>query len=164
MKFLNKEKLFSAKWFKSLALILSGTFIMSLGYVYFISPYKITPGGVYGIAIVIHHLFDLPIGLTALAFEIPITLLGLKLLGPKFNWKTVVGFVSMAGFVDLLTYFNGDVPLVKDDTLLSAIFGGVLIGVGLGLVFKSRASSGGSDVIAMILNKYTRIPLGTLVI
>lgn len=164
MKFLNKEKLFSAKWFKSLALILSGTFIMSLGYVYFISPYKITPGGVYGIAIVIHHLFDLPIGLTALAFEIPITLLGLKLLGPKFGWKTVVGFVSMAGFVDLLTYFNGDVPLVKDDTLLSAIFGGVLIGVGLGLVFKSRASSGGSDVIAMILNKYTRIPLGTLVI
>ncbi len=164
MKFLNKEKLFSAKWFKSLALILSGTFIMSLGYVYFISPYKITPGGVYGIAIVIHHLFDLPIGLTALAFEVPITLLGLKLLGPKFGWKTVVGFVSMAGFVDLLTYFNGDVPLVKDDTLLSAIFGGVLIGVGLGLVFKSRASSGGSDVIAMILNKYTRIPLGTLVI
>ncbi|MGI6411344.1 MAG: YitT family protein [Bacteroidales bacterium] len=164
MKFLNKEKLFSAKWFKSLALILSGTFIMSLGYVYFISPYKITPGGVYGIAIVIHHLFDLPIGLTALAFEVPITLLGLRLLGPRFGWKTVVGFVSMAGFVDLLTYFNGDVPLVKDDTLLSAIFGGVLIGVGLGLVFKSRASSGGSDVIAMILNKYTRIPLGTLVI
>jgi len=164
MKILNKEKLFSAKWFKSLALILSGTFIMSLGYVYFISPYKITPGGVYGIAIVIHHLFDLPIGLTALAFEIPITLLGLKLLGPRFGWKTVVGFVSMAGFVDLLTYFNGDVPLVEGDTLLSAIFGGVLIGVGLGLVFKSRASSGGSDVIAMILNKYTRIPLGTLII
>ncbi|HPX76795.1 MAG TPA: YitT family protein [Bacteroidales bacterium] len=164
MKILNKEKLFSAKWFKSLALILSGTFIMSLGYVYFISPYKITPGGVYGIAIVIHHLFDLPIGLTALAFEIPITLLGLKLLGPRFGWKTIVGFVSMAGFVDLLTYFNGDTPLVESDTLLSAIFGGVLIGVGLGLVFKSRASSGGSDVIAMILNKYTRIPLGTLII
>jgi len=164
MKILNKEKLFSAKWFKSLALILSGTFIMSLGYVYFISPYKITPGGVYGIAIVIHHLFDLPIGLTALAFEIPITLLGLKLLGPRFGWKTVVGFVSMAGFVDLLTYFNGDVPLVEGDTLLSAIFGSFnRSGAWFG-VFKSRASSGGSDVIAMILNKYTRIPLGTLII
>ncbi|MCK9255581.1 MAG: YitT family protein [Bacteroidales bacterium] len=164
MKFLNKEKLFSRKWFKSLLLILSGTFIMSLGYVYFISPYKITPGGIYGVAIVFHHLFKFPTGLTALAFEIPITLIGLKLLGPRFGWKTVVGFISMAIFVDLLTYFNGDVALVEGDTLLSAIFGGVLIGLGLGLVFKSRASSGGSDVIAMIFNKYTRIPLGTLII
>lgn len=164
MKFLNKEKLFSAKWFKSLALILSGTLIMSLGYVYFISPYKITPGGIYGVAIVLHHIFGFPTGLTALAFEIPITLLGLKLLGPKFGWKTVVGFTSMAIFVDVLTYFQGNEPLVDGDPLLSAIFGGVLIGVGLGLVFKSRASSGGSDVIAMIFNKYTRIPLGTLVI
>ncbi|MDD3688200.1 MAG: YitT family protein [Bacteroidales bacterium] len=164
MKFLNKEKLFSKKGLKALLLILIGTFVMAVGYVYFISPYKIAPGGVYGISIVLHHLFGLPIGMMALAMDIPLTLIGIKILGPKFGWKTVVGFVSMAVFVDLLTYFQGNVPLVEGDALLSAIFGGVLIGFGLGLVFKSKASSGGSDIIAMIINKYTKIPLGTLMI
>jgi uncharacterized membrane-anchored protein YitT (DUF2179 family) len=164
MKFLNKEKLFSKKGLKALLLILIGTFVMAVGYVYFISPYKIAPGGVYGISIVLHHLFGLPIGMMALAMDIPLTLIGIKILGPKFGWKTVVGFVSMAVFVDLLTYFQGNVPLVEGDALLSAIFGGVLIGFGLGLVFKSKASSGGSDIIAMIINKYTKIQLGTLMI
>lgn len=164
MKFLNKEKLFSKKGLKALFLILTGTFVMAVGYVYFISPYKIAPGGVYGISIVLHHLFGLPTGAMALAMDIPLTLIGIKILGPKFGWKTVVGFVSMAVFVDLLTYFQGNVPLVDGDALLSAIFGGVLIGFGLGLVFKSKASSGGSDIIAMIINKYTKIPLGTLMI
>ena len=164
MAFVTKEKIFSLKWFKAIILILSGTFIMAVAYVYFISPYKLAPGGVYGIAIVLHHIFGLPTGLSALAMDIPITLIGIKVLGPRFGWKTVLGFVSMALFVDLLSYFQGDVPLVEGDALLSAIFGGVLIGVGLGLVFKSKATSGGSDVIAMILNKYTRLPLGQLII
>lgn len=164
MAFVTKEKIFSLKWFKAILLILSGTFIMSVAYVYFISPYKLAPGGVYGIAIVLHHIFGFPTGLSALAMDIPITIIGIKVLGPRFGWKTVLGFVSMALFVDLLSYFQGDVPLVEGDALLSAIFGGVLIGVGLGLVFKSKATSGGSDVIAMILNKYTRLPLGQLII
>ncbi|MBN2777891.1 MAG: YitT family protein [Bacteroidales bacterium] len=164
MTFLTKEKIFSAKWFKAIILILTGTFIMAAGYVYFISPYKLAPGGVYGIAIVLHHMFGFPIGLSALAMDIPLTIIGIKVLGPRFGWKTVLGFVSMAGFVDLLSYFQGDVPLVEGDALLSAIFGGVLIGVGLGLVFKSKATSGGSDIIAMMINKYTRIPLGQLMI
>ena len=164
MAFVTKEKMFSAKWFKAVLLILSGTFIMAVAYVYFISPYKLAPGGVYGIAIVLHHLLGFPTGLSALAMDIPITLIGIKVLGPRFGWKTVLGFVSMALFVDLLTYFQGNVPLVEGDALLSAVFGGVLIGVGLGLVFKSKATSGGSDVVAMILNKYTRMPLGQLII
>jgi uncharacterized membrane-anchored protein YitT (DUF2179 family) len=159
-----KEKIFSAKWFRAILLILAGTFIMAAGYVYFISPYKLAPGGVYGIAIVLHHLFGLPIGLMALAMDIPLTIIGIKVLGPKFGWKTVLGFVSMAIFVDVLSYYQGDVPLVAGDALLSAIFGGVLIGLGLGLVFKSKATSGGSDIIAMMINKYTKIPLGQLMI
>lgn len=137
---------------------------MSIGYVYFISPYRIVPGGIYGIAIVLHHLFDFHTGLTALIIDIPLTIIGIRVLGPKFGWKTVVGFVSMAFFVDFLTYFQGDKPLVEGDALLSSIFGGLAIGLGLGLVFKSKATSGGTDLVAMVLNKYTRIPLGTLVV
>lgn len=170
MAFLTKEKLFSKKWFRAVFLILSGTFSMALAYVFFISPYKIVPGGVYGIAIVLHHAFHFPIGITALCFDIPLIIIGLKILGPRFGWKTVLGFVSMAIFVDLLTWLNlyfrgnGDLPLVENSPLLSSIYGGVLIGIGLGFVFKSKASSGGTDLIAMIIHKYTHISLGNLMI
>jgi uncharacterized membrane-anchored protein YitT (DUF2179 family) len=132
--------------------------------VLFITPYKIVPGGVYGISIVLHHLFGTPVGLVALAFDIPLTIIGIKVLGPRFGMKTVVGFVLTAVFVDTLTYFYGTEPLVQDDPLLSSIFGGLLVGLGLGLIFKSRATSGGSDIIAMIISKYTKLPVGQLMI
>lgn len=164
MSIVTKEKFLSAKWFRAVLLILSGTFIMAVGFVYFISPYRFAPGGVYGIAIVLHHLLGFPTGLTALCIDIPLTIIGIKILGPRFGWKTVLGFISLALFVDLLTYFQGNVPLVENEALLSAIFGGVLVGLGLGLVFKSKATSGGSDIIAMVIGKYTKLPLGQLLI
>jgi uncharacterized membrane-anchored protein YitT (DUF2179 family) len=164
MAFLVKEKLFSKKWFIAYSLIAIGAFIMATGFVFFITPYRIVPGGVYGVSIVLHHLFGTPVGLIALCFDIPLTILGIKILGPRFGVKTVVGFVMTAGFVDLLTYLWGDLPLVENDALLSSIFGGVLIGLGLGMIFKAKATSGGSDIIAMIIAKYTRLPLGQLMI
>lgn len=164
MAYISKEKLFSKKWFISYALITLGAFILAAGFVFFISPYKIVPGGVYGIGIVAHHLMGVPIGLTGLILNIPLTLIGIKLLGPKFGVKTVVGFFLSSGFIDGLTYLYGETPLVENDPLLSSIFGGVLVGAGLGLIFKARATSGGSDIIAMIVTKYTRIPLGQALI
>jgi len=175
MAFVTKEKLFSKEWFKVYPLIVLGTFIMAAGFVFFINPYKIVPGGVYGIAIVIHYLTEgmfsfwptgIPIGLLGLSMDIPLTLIGVKILGPRFGIKTVVGFFMTAFFMDFLTYFVGqDDPLqLGDQLLLASIFGGVLIGFGLGLVFRSRATSGGSDIVAMIINKYTGLPLGQLMI
>ena len=164
MAFIVKEKLFSRKWFIAYSLIAVGAFIMAAGFVLFITPYKIVPGGVYGISIVLHHMFGTPVGLIALCFDIPLTLLGIKILGPRFGIKTVVGFVLTAGFVDLLTYLWGEQPLVENDALLSSIFGGVFIGLGLGMIFKAKATSGGSDIVAMIIAKYTKLPLGQLMI
>ncbi|MBN2237503.1 MAG: YitT family protein [Bacteroidales bacterium] len=164
MAFVTKEKFLSKDWFLVYSLILVGTFIMAAGFVFFISPYKLAPGGVYGIAIILHHLFGLPIGLTALAMDIPLTILGIKILGPRFGIKTIVGFLSTSIWVSLLEFVWGYEPLVENDALLSTIFGGVLIGFGLGLVFKSRATSGGSDIIAMIIAKYTHLPIGQLMI
>ncbi len=160
MAFVSKEKIFSRKWFVSYTLITLGAFIMAAGYVFFIAPNKIVPGGVYGIGIVLHHLMGIPVGLTGLAFNIPLTIIGIRLLGPRFGVKTVVGFVLASLFIDGITLFWGDRPLVENDLLLSSIFGGVLIGFGLGLIFKSRATSGGSTIIAMIMTKYFRLPLG----
>lgn len=164
MAFLSREKLFSAKWFKNYILIILGAFIMASGFVLFITPHNIVPGGVYGISIVINHFTGFPIGLTALAFDIPLTIIGIRVLGPRFGVKTVVGFVLTAVFVDSMTYLWGVKALVPDDVLLSSIFGGVFIGLGLGLIFKSKATSGGSDIVAMIISKYTKMPLGQLMI
>ncbi len=173
MKLLLKEKLFSRSWFINYTLIIIGSFIMATGYVFFITPHRIVPGGVYGISIVIHYLTEgifkfapdgLPVGLMGLIMNIPLTIIGIRVLGPRFGIKTILGFFLTAGFIDLQMLVWGTVPLVEGDVLLSCIFGGVLIGFGLGLVFRSRATTGGSDIVAMIFAKYTRLPLGQLLI
>ena len=160
MSFLQKDKPFTRKWFKAYGLIIAGAFIVAAGYDLFITPYKIVPGGVYGISIVLHYLLGTQVGMVALLFNIPLTLLAVKILGPRFGAKTVTGFVLTSVFVDVIAHFRGDAPLVENDALLSSIFGGLFIGVGVGLIFKAKATSGGSDVISMILNKYTNIPIG----
>ncbi len=164
MAFLQKDKLFSKRGLKNYSLIVIGSFILAAGFVLFITPYKIVPGGVYGISIVLHYMFGTPVGLMALAFDIPLTIIGIKVLGPRFGIKTVIGFVLTAVFVDSLTYFYGMEPLVEGDALLSSVFGGLFMGVGLGLIFKSRATSGGTDIVAMMISKYTQLPVGQLMI
>jgi len=174
MAFLQKEKIFSLRWFKEYSYITIGAFIFAVGFMFFISPYKIVPGGVYGIAIVVHYLTrglfsfwpeGIPIGLFGLVVNIPLVFAGIKILGPRFGIKTIVGIVLSSVFMDLIAYLriDGDAPLVQD-VLLSCVFGGVLMGFGLGLIFKSRATTGGSDIIAMIIAKYSGIQLGQLII
>ena len=182
MSYIIREKLFSKQWFYHYSLILIGSFILAAGFVYFIDPHKIVPGGVYGIGIVVKNItadimgggIKLPflrepifkdglgIGFVGLILNIPLTILGMKILGPKFGIKTILGFIVTSIFIDFLdARFDG---ALVDDVLLSCVFGGVLIGFGLGLIFKSKATSGGSDIIAMIAAKYTRMSLGILLI
>jgi len=174
MAFLTKDKIFSKKWLIDYSLIILGTFILAVSFVYFITPHKIVPGGVYGISIVVHYLTKgvfsfwpdgVPVGTFALMLDIPLIIAGIRILGPMFGVKTITGSILTAVFTDLLTWLRpqADVPLV-DDVLLSCIFAGVLAGFGLGLIFKSRATSGGSDIIAMIIGKYTHIQIGHLMI
>lgn len=168
-----RERLFSTRWFLDYGMITIGSFIMAMGYVYFITPHKIVPGGVYGLGIIVHYMTKgiaiwpdgFPIGLFNLLVNIPLTYIGIKTLGRRFGVKTIYGFVSSSIFMDGITMMRivGDAPLVQD-VLLSCIFGGVLTGIGLGLIFKARATSGGSDILAMIITKYTRIPIGQMLI
>lgn len=175
MAFVQNEKLFSKKWFIAYALIVIGSFILAAGFVFFINPYNIVPGGVYGIGIVVHHLTKglfsfwptgIPVGLFGLVLNVPLTIIGIKVLGPRFGVKTVIGFVLTSVFMDMLTMIVGENdPLgLAGDVLMACVFGGVLIGFGLGLIFKSKATSGGSDIVAMIIAKYTHLPLGQLMI
>lgn len=177
MKYFKKinKKLNPKELVKEYSLILIGTFIMAFGLVVFISPLKLAPGGVYGIAIILHHLFELPIGLTGIALDIPLLIIGTLILGPKFGFKTIIGIVSLSGFITLLEFWYGYEPLITvisngesiadpAANLIIALFGAVSVGLGLGLVFKSRATSGGTDIVAMVLKKYFKhIPLGTMI-
>ena len=158
---------------KTYLLIVVGTFIMSIGFVVFISPLKLAPGGVYGIAIILHHVFNFPIGLSGVCLDLPLLLIGTLWLGPKFGMKTLVGVITLPAFISLWEKIYGYAPLIAlagdpmtpdpSATFILALFGGVLVGLGLGLIFKTRATSGGTDIIAMIIGKYVKhVPLGTL--
>ena len=121
--FFLKEKPFTKKWFISYSFIIIGSFILATGFVMFITPYKIVPGGVYGISIVLHYLFGTPVGIMALVFDIPLTMIGIKILGPRFGFKTVLGFSLTAIFNDTLTFF-GDMNLWLKEMLCSHPFSG----------------------------------------
>ena len=163
------------KFFKDYGLIVLGTFIMSIGYVIFVSPLKLAPGGVYGIAIILHHVFNFPIGLSGICLDLPLLLIGTLWLGPKFGAKTLVGVITLPAFISMWEGIYGYAPLISlpgqpmtpdpSANFIIALCGGIIIGIGLGLIFKTRATSGGSDIIAMIIGKYVKhIPLGTLLI
>lgn len=159
-----KDRLFSFKWWRSWIMIVLGTFIMAVGYVLFINPYYIVPGGVYGAGIVLHYLFPgIEVGTYGFMFDIPLLLLGIRMFGGMFGARTVVAALLTPVFMNILTAFIGSDPAAMldgkinlgDDLLLACIFGSVLIGVGVGLIIKTRATTGGTDIIAMIIVKYT---------
>lgn len=158
MKNISLNNLFSSKLLKSYALILGGTFCMAVAYVYFISPFKIVPGGVYGISIVLHHLYGFNTGILAFVFSIPLVVIGVMNFGWKFFFRTFWGVVLTSFFTWLLTVINGDLQIVHN-ALLSTIYGGVFLGLGVGMVFKTKSTVGGSDVIAQLMCKHLRMPL-----
>ena len=161
-----KEQLFSWKWWKSWIMIILGCFIMSVGYVLFINPYYIVPGGVYGAGIVLHYLFpNIQVGTFGFMFDIPLLIIGIKVFGGMFGARTIVAAVLTPLFMNTLTAMIGSNPAeifggkidLSDDMLLACIFGAVLIGVGVGFIIKTRATTGGTDIIAMLLVKHTNI-------
>ena len=137
--------------------ITAGSGITALGLVLFLIPGKIAAGGVSGLATVIYHLFHLPAGLTMLALNIPLFIAGLQQLGLVFSFKTIYGTVSLSIFVDLLARFL--VPPTQDP-LLAAIYGGLLTGLGLGIVFRSGGTTGGTDLAARIIHRYLKLSVG----
>lgn len=156
-----KEILFSRRWFQNYILVVIGAFVLATGYALFIVPHNIVPGGIFGLSIVINHLTGLPVGLTAFAINIPLFLWGVKALGAKFGVKTALGMTLSSIFIDAIIYYMGDFIVTKD-ILVSTIFGGVMTGFGIAIVFKGGATTGGTDIIARIANKYFNIQVGRM--
>ncbi len=142
-----------------------GTCLAGFSIATFITPAKIASGGVNGIAIIFFHLFGWDPGVTMLCISIPLFLIGLKVFGKMYGAGCLAGTLMLSFWVSLfgrLTQYKGFLPYVdRMDILLSAIFGGVLLGSGIGIVMRSGANTGGTDIIAQIINRFTPIPLGT---
>ena len=158
---------------KDYTLIVIGSFLQALSYVLFLAPYKIIPGGVYGISIVIHYLTDglfswapdgLPMGITALCFNIPLMLLAMKKIGLGSGAKTVATFLLISFFVDALTYLVGSEQLVANDRFIASFYGGVVLGLGVTCIFKARSTSAGTDVLARLIANRSNLKVSNMII
>ncbi|SMC40590.1 YitT family protein [Sporomusa malonica] len=137
--------------------IVLGTVITALALNMFLIPNKVAAGGISGLATVLHHTFGLPVGMTMLAFDIPMFLVSVKVLGTRFGLNTLLGAGILAASIDLTAPF---VPVLTRDLLLNSLYGGVLAGVGMGIVFKFKGTTAGTDLAAAIINKLTGISIG----
>ena len=156
----------------SYTLIVVGSFLQALSYVLFIAPYKIVPGGVYGISIVIHHVTQgvfsfmpegLPLGATALCFNIPLLFLAMKKIGLSSGPKTVVTFLLISIFTDTLSYFFTE-PLLENDAFIAAFYGGAILGIGVTLIFRAQSTSAGTDVLARVLANNSNLKVSNMII
>jgi len=134
-----------------------GSLLIALALDWFLIPNKIAAGGVSGIATLIHYLFGLPVGAVMIALNVPLFLLGFRELGLKFGLRSLYGMLILSLAVDLLApYFKA----LTSDSFLACLYGGVLSGVGLGIVFKFKGSTGGTDLAAAILRRFTKTNVG----
>lgn len=140
-------------------LVMAGSFVLALSFNLFLLPNQIASGGVSGISIIVTHFVSIEPAIIQWALNIPLFVAGLLLLGRKFGLKTAVGSIIFPLFV-LLTK---NVGTPTDNTLLATIYGGMGVGLGLGIVFRGRGSTGGMDLAAQILHKYTGLSLGLAV-
>ena len=133
-------------------MLLLGALVQAFAMRLFLVPGQLVSGGISGAAQIITHFVNFPIGVMVLIGNIPLIILGWRYLGgPRFAIRTAVAVAAFAIFTDVLIFF---IPSsgVTTDNVLNSLFGGVLLGVGLGLVYRGQGTSGGSDILGRILN------------
>ena len=144
--------------------ILFGTMLGGIGVALFTAPAKLASGGVNGIGTILLHLFGWDTGMVMLAINIPLLLWGMRVFGRMYGVRSVLGSVLLSLWVSFFGKLSGyrSVLSVGDrmDVLLAAVFGGALLGAGIGIVMKSGSNTGGTDIVAQIMNKYTPLPIG----
>ncbi|MBE6207022.1 MAG: YitT family protein [Rikenellaceae bacterium] len=151
-----------------------GCTIMSIGFVFFINPYDIVPGGVYGMGIVLHNIFPhIQVGTFGYMFDIPLLTTAMILFGREFGGRTLFAALLTPGLMNLISslayptrealqaldpsQLAGGIIDLSNDLMLASILGGTIIGIGLGFAVRSNATTGGTDIIAMILNRFAKI-------
>ena len=140
-------------------LIVLGALIQALALRLFLIPSDLVSGGISGLAQLVNHYTSFPIGLIVLIGNIPLFILGWRYLGgPRFAVRTILSIVAFSLFTDLLTFFLPG-EAVTEDMVLNTLYGGLLLGIGLGIVYRGRGTSGGSDILGRILNHHSGITI-----
>jgi uncharacterized membrane-anchored protein YitT (DUF2179 family) len=140
--------------------VIVGSAIIALAFNVFLLPNQIASGGVSGISTILLSLLGWEPAYVQWAFNIPLFIAGVILLGKQFGVKTLVGTL----FLPFVVFLTKDIEPWTNDALLSALFGGIAVGLGLGIVFRGNASTGGTDLAAQIITKFTGLTLGTSVV
>jgi len=140
-------------------LIFLGAFVQALALRLFLVPSDLVSGGISGLAQLLNHFTTFPIGLTVLLGNIPLFILGWRYLGgPRFAIRTILSIFAFSVFTDSLVFFL-PVGGVTNDLVLNTLYGGLLLGVGSGIVYRGRGTSGGTDILGRILNRYTGVTI-----
>ena len=129
--------------------IIVGCLIGGMAYPLFLIPCGIAPGGLTGVGIICHHLFSWPVGTVSLVLNIPLFILSYRQMGPVFAFRSLIAMTLFSLSIDLLPF----APMTEDP-LLATLFGGILLGVGLGMIMRGGATTGGTDMMARLLHKH----------
>ena len=147
---------------KDHTIITLGLLLFTLGWMVFLLPAEITGGGISGVGAVIYYAVKIPVSVTYLSVNVILVLIAIRILGANFGIKTIYSILMLSAF---FAVFQGIVKQpVVDDMCLSAVLGGMSCGIGLGVVFSRGGSTGGTDIFAMIVNKYRNISPGRIIL
>ena len=130
----------------------------------FLLPHQITGGGVTGVGALVYYATGIPISLTFFTINAVLLLIAIKTVGLKFSLRTIYGVGVLTFFFSILPQATTGTFVGVDDNFMACVIGGLLSGVGIGIVFLSNGSSGGTDIIAKVVNKYRNITLGRILL
>lgn len=137
--------------------IAAGSVIMAVGMNLFLIPSRLAAGGVSGLAVILFYLFKIPTSLIILGLNIPIFIAAWWLLGPDKVGNSLLGSLVFPLAIELTAPY---LPVLTYDPLLASVYGGIVMGLGLGLVFRCQGSTGGTDLLALILSRITGFTVG----
>ncbi|HOD59935.1 YitT family protein [Candidatus Syntrophosphaera thermopropionivorans] len=180
MKKLSKKQ-YILRETKNLVGITFGALLVAIGYAWFLMPYNMSPGGVAGVAQVMNYYFKIPYGLSMILLNVPLFIISFIFIGKAFGTKSIYGMVISSVFTDFVSIknlarlglmelsnhtfiYNGRTIyayLSPNDLLLSAITGSVILGLGLGLIFRFRGSTGGTDIPVALIKQKAGLSIGT---
>ena len=140
------------KYLSSFFGIVVGTFIMAVSTNFFLLPNKLSTGGFSGIATIMYYVFNVPVGTAILVLNIPLLIIAFFRVGKEFFIKSIIGTFLLSFFIDFL---QRDIAFTKD-RLLASIYGGIIMGIGTGIILKVNSSTGGSDLLSLVIKSYKK--------
>lgn len=140
-----------------------GSTVTGLAYCWFLIPHQVIPGGVSGIAMILNHFWGTPIGIATIVLNVPLFAAGMKMFGATYGVKSLIGLLLSSLMIDFFTYVV-PVEALTQDVIMASIFGGLMLGAGIGLVFRGGGSTGGTDIVGQIVNRMTNLSTGTAIL